>query len=746
MIRLHKNTMIIVGGLSMVAVLGGWVGYSLLAPEHKTQHVPVAATQQPVLPVSTTSQAGLFFTSDTPGNFYQAPVLKTDVQFAVSGTMIRATVRQHFHNPSSKWLEGIYVFPLPEHSAVDSLRMKIGDRFVEGEIQEKEEAKKTYARAKQEGKRASLVSSARDNLFTTRVANVGPEEEIIIEIQYADTMRYSDHAYSLRFPMVVAPRYAPGQVVMNEDGEVGTTEVPDAEEIYSPIHDPKQGYINPLSLTIALNPGFATEEVKSLYHPITIQPGEGHQQFITLADGAVPADRDFVLEWRPAAGAGPTTSLIAEQVGSDTFLHGTVFPPGPEYTATTSRARDLTLVVDVSGSMDGTSIEQVQEALDTLLTWLTPEDRFNLITFQSITTQLFPDLRAATASNIETAKRFVGELKAEGGTELNPALEAALSGEEDTLRFQQVVVLTDGSIGYEELVLNTIHQRLGSRRLFMVGIGSAPNSMVMREAAAMGRGTFTYIGDLQETGTRMLALLKKLERSAVTDLELEWPSHLVADEPLGHPEMYPSRISDLYHGEPVTFDVKFHNLQPEHMAGMLRITGKDGALPWEQEFALQNITHTEGVAKLWARKKIAQFMTDARKRKVTQEEVKKAVVQVALAHQLVTTHTSLVAVDREVARPLGMQLISHQLETNLPAGWSLPTIKEEGIFPTWLVQLKGTMPEQVMPVVHVPTLVALALPQTATAAQLHLLIGFMGLSLVCVVHYLRRQRRCHAVV
>ncbi len=209
--------------------------------------------------------------------------------------------------------------------------------------------------------------------------------------------------------------------------------------------------------------------------------------------------------------------------------------------------------------------------------------------------------------------------------------------------------------------------------------------------------------------------------------------------------MYPSRIPDLYHGDPVTFDVKFRNLQPDHMTGVLRIAGQDGSLPWGQEFSLQNITHTEGVAKLWARKKIAQLMTDARQGSVPQEEAKQAVVQVALAYQLVTTQTSLVAVDRSVARPPSAQLVTHQLETNLPAGWTLPTMKEEGILPTWLVQLQGTMPQHVMPVVHVPTLMALALPQTATAAQLHLLIGFMGFLLFCVAHYLRRQRRYDAV-
>jgi Ca-activated chloride channel family protein len=168
-------------------------------------------------------------------------------------------------------------------------------------------------------------------------------------------------------------------------------------------------------------------------------------------------------------------------------------------------------------------------------------------------------------------------------------------------------------------------------------------------------------------------------------------------------------------------------------------------LPWAQEFSLKGLTSTAGVAKLWARQKVAQLMMEARQGQLTPGEVKTAVVQVALAHELVTTHTSLVAVDRDVARPPDAHLITHQLETNVPAGWSLPSMKEEGILPRWLVQHQGQMPEHVMPLVHVPTLVALALPQTATAAPLHLLIGFMGLCLCCGAYFLRRQRRCDVV-
>ena len=723
----------------MLVAVCGWEAYSWSAPQYETHSVTVPLPQA-VSSVSIASQSGLFFTGETAGNVYQAPLLKTDVQFAVSGMMIRATVRQHFYNPSSQWLEGIYVFPLPERSGVDRLRMQIGDRMVEGQIREKAEAKKIYEEGKKQGKRASLVSSARDNLFTTRVANVGPEEEIIIEIQYADTVRYSDHVYSLRFPMVVAPRYVSGQVVINKESEVLTTEAPDAGEILSPLHDPRQGSINPLTLRVDLNPGFEAERIHSLYHPITVQLTSGHQRQVGLAESTVPANRDFVLEWHPSADAGPTVNVMAEQIGSDTYLHGTLFPPGQDYTTATTRPHDLTVVVDVSGSMAGTSLTQVKQSLYTLFTRLTPEYRFNLITFASETTQLFPHVQSATESNMDNARRFVQKLEANGGTELLPALQLALGDNDDDLRIQQVVVLTDGAIGNEEQVLNTIHQQLGAQRLFMVGMGSAPNSHLMREAAMHGRGTFTYIGDVRETNARMVTLLKKLKDPAVTNLEVEWPLHVTAGRSHRDLESYPSPIPDLYRGEPITFVVRLPDLYATQLTGILRIRGQQGIMPWKQEILLQGTSSTPGVAKLWAREKVVRLMSDAWRGRLTQDEAKQQMVSVALAHQLVTKHTSLVAVGQTVARPPGAQLVSRHLETNLPTGWKFEPVKKNGLVPLWLVQRQGQLPDQVMPVVLGPTLVALSLPQTATAAQLQLIIGFMGLCFCFAVYYLRRQQ------
>src|SRR5204863_6930543 len=124
----------------------------------------------------------------------------------VSGFVDRARVRQRFHNPTGVAVEGIYVFPLPTGAAVDALRMTIGGRVIEGEVKEREEAKQTYETARHAGQRASLVEQERPNLFTTSIANLGPGEDVDVEIEYEEELRYDDGSFELRFPLVVAPR------------------------------------------------------------------------------------------------------------------------------------------------------------------------------------------------------------------------------------------------------------------------------------------------------------------------------------------------------------------------------------------------------------------------------------------------------------------------------------------------------------------------------------------------------------
>ncbi len=163
------------------------------------------------------NMGGLLLPSKEPGQYVEAPRLSTDVEISVNGPIARVSVTQRFENPAEGWVEGIYVFPLPENSAVDTLKMRVGDRLIEGIIKPREEARQIYEQAKSEGKKAALLEQQRDNIFTNAVANIGPGEVVIVNIEYQQTVRQDGGVFSLRFPMVVAPRYSPQPIVQTVD-------------------------------------------------------------------------------------------------------------------------------------------------------------------------------------------------------------------------------------------------------------------------------------------------------------------------------------------------------------------------------------------------------------------------------------------------------------------------------------------------------------------------------------------------
>jgi Ca-activated chloride channel family protein len=671
-------------------------------------------------------EGGLFFKTDKPGVYYEAPVLRTDVQMAIDGTIARVTLRQHFINPSNAWLEGVYVFPLPEQSAVDHLVMEIGDRRVVGQIKERQEAEAVYKAAAEAGQQASLVSSERPNIFTSSVANVGPGAEITVEIAYQDSVAVDAGRYSLRFPMVVGPRYIPGGgiglVSARANSGSGwapdTDRVPDASRITPPVLHPAEGKINPVSLAIDFDPGFPVESVTSLYHPVVVTPGDADHQTITLAAGAVPADRDFVLEWTPKPEAIPQTSLFAEARNGDVYLYAMMTPPAFAAPAATRQPRDVVFVIDTSGSMGGTSIEQAKKALSLALDRLTPGDRFNVIEFNSMTRALFDDLQPWNTETLRDAQRAVSALEATGGTEMQPALRLALSGTTPEGRLKQVVFLTDAAVGNEAELFDDIAQRLGDIRLFTVGIGSAPNSYFMRKAAELGRGSFTYIGDVGEVGQRMDELLRRLERPALTGIAVRWPDTLPAVE------MYPATVPDLYYGQPVTFALRLPNTTLDQLTGTLALEGKQGDQTWRRSIDLAHLRSGVGVAALWARAKLAAI-EDRQWRGADPAAVKTEATKLALRYELVSAYTSLVAVAEEVVRPQGEALSTAAMPTNLPHGWDYEKVFG-GEQADTLAQRRPA-PSQLMREINfngsATPLDSLGLPRTATPAMLHLLIG-----------------------
>src|SRR5690349_361551 len=278
-----------------------------------------------------------------------APVQSTDVELRVTGPVVRATVRQTFTNPGTEWAEGTYVFPLPETASVDHLTLHVDDRVIEGQIQEKVAAKVAYEQARAQGQQASLVEQERPNIFTTSVANIAPGAAIAVEIQYQQTVRYDAGRFSLRFPMVVGPRFIPPAEAGDDCGGDEDDTAEDAARITPPVQHPAQGPLNPVTLRITLDPGLPVTGIESPYHPIHVAPLGGTAHEITLTEGAVPADRDFELTWRPLDGDAPAAVLLTEPQGPDLYGLLMVMPPAPAAPAQARVPREVVFVLDNSG-------------------------------------------------------------------------------------------------------------------------------------------------------------------------------------------------------------------------------------------------------------------------------------------------------------------------------------------------------------------------------------------------------------
>ena len=642
---------------------------------------------------SRVTHGSLLLHTHVAGRSDEVPAVRTDVRMRVTGPIARVAVTQEFLNPTAEWLEGVYVFPLPDGAAVDAMRLQIAGRVIEGQIREREEARKTYQQAQQTGRKTSLLEQERPNIFTMSVANVGPGETVVVDIEYQEVVRYDQGEFRLRFPLVVGPRYIPGtDAVSGTPGTgwgVNTAAVPDAARITPPVRHPSEGPTNPVSLSVELDAGFEVRRLVSPYHAIVTTPLGGTRHAISLADTAVPADRDFELVWAPDPGAQPGAAVFTEWYGGDQYALVMLLPPAGAGAAGSRLPREVIFVIDTSGSMGGASIQQARLALEQALSALTPADRFNVIEFNSRTRRLFSTSVPAGPVEVERARRWIQALQANGGTEMLPALQAALEGADETGVVRQVVFVTDGLVGNEDQLFAYISRTLGRSRLFTVGIGAAPNGHFMTKAAEFGRGTYTYIGSPGEVGEKMRALFRKLEHPVLSDVAVSWGGDDI--------EAWPARVPDVYVGEPVVLLARLGQLP----SADLTVTGRRDVEPWQARLHVEAGGDETGIHKLWARKKIAGLMDQLREG-AERGDVRNAVVAVALQHHLVSAYTSLVAVDVTPTRPEGSPGRTANVPVALPAG-----MVYEKVFG--------------------------GLPQTATPAPLYVALGLASLALALCV-------------
>jgi Ca-activated chloride channel family protein len=691
-----------------------------------------------------TNNASLSLDPDK-SSYTLSDTVQTDVDIAVTGMIARTSVTQTFTNKSDIWVDGLYVFPLPENAAVDHLLIEVEGRKIEGQIREKQQAKKLFQEAKSAGKKASLVEQQRPNLFTNNIANIGPGETITITIEYQQILPYTNGAYSLRFPLGVNQRYAP---VNANNEQIETAHLTSASS-----NSAGDGAVSDkINISVSLNAGVQLQNIKSEHHPIQISAEPNNQYSVSLEHEYL-ALQDYVLSWEPELGSIPNSAHFTQFVNGNEYGMIVLYPPLPDEQLILDR--EVIFVLDTSGSMSGEAIVQAKQALAYAIDGLSTRDKFNIIEFNSNAEILWRTAKFADIENKVEAFDFISGLTANGGTEMHQALSMALLSEADPELFKQILFITDGSVSNESALMSLIEKNLNQARLFTIGIGAAPNSYFMTEAAKSGKGSFTFIGQTAQVTQKMDDLLKKISAPALTDIKL----NLKGIRDYQDFEMYPNVIGDLYQSEPLVITYKQSlqnsaaNLQNNRTSQAINhaaepiLVGSYNNSPWQftpraesnlQVSGLDNTKKAKGVNVLWAREKIAQLTRDKRnavssKSSLTnkaqnpdidtphESEEQKLITEMtktALEHHIVSQYTSLIAVDVTPSKPL-------------------PTVNNEA-------KSKQQIREQIAAnKLKRQAQHEFALPQTSTNAKFNILVGFLLLLIGLSIHRfpLRSHRR-----
>lgn len=639
------------------------------------------------------ASANDFVLKNASGQHYSALLLSAQAKVKVSGLMVFGTITQKYLNNGADFIAGEYVFPLPDGASIDSLVVKIGGRTIESKLKEKQQAKAEFAQAKREGKQAALLQQDRANLFRMAVANIAAGETIEVTLTYLDTVHIDQNNYQLSLPTTLTPRYSPASPITETEQTETNSTIDSLNDFLNPLfsadsHDASGMPNNPIDIRVELNTGFAAQQLQSNSHQITVQSTDDSHHRIQLSQGFEPMDRDFNLQWQQnnpetvpslyvetrIPTADTSEPSIDNTATDENYLLLSVIPTASQYTQHVM-PKDLSFIIDTSGSMGGEPIRQAKAALQQGLDRLGPKDNFNIIEFNSVHSTLFDSSQPANSQNLALARQFVDSLVADGGTEMKPALLAALRHPASSAEhLKQVVFITDGAVGNESELSRVVHQFLGEARLFSVAIGSAPNQYLFRQLSKLGKGTAVSIEESSEVQEKMQTLFDKISAPAMRNIEIVDPSGKVL-------EVQPASIPDLYYGEPLQVLLKV-----SHVSGGISITGDLANESIEMPLQLEKAKPASGVSKLWGKNKISALMDKIHLQQGDPELLKQQVVDLSLKHHVLSQYTSYVAVDKQPVRRADQALLETQVANLLPKGMAFPKTAL-GTLPTLLLSL-----------------------------------------------------------
>ena len=561
------------------------------------------------------------------------PLKETKVSSQINGVIADTYVTQTYTNEGKTPINAKYIFPASTKASVHGMTMQIGNRLITARIKEKEEAREEFEEAKSQGKSASLLEQQRPNVFSMDVANVMPNDTVVIELHYTEMVVSTEGSYQFVFPTVTGPRYTSSPEDPGKD---------DNQWVSTPYLKEGKTPSGRYDIAVSLSTGVPVTDITCRSHSIKIDKSSASAARITLEDPKdFAGDRDFILDYK-LTGQDVNCGLLLDQGEEENFFMLMIQPP-KRYDPEDIPPREYIFLMDVSGSMYGFPLDTAKGLIKDLVTSLRDTDTFNLILFSGASSRMSPVSVPATAENIQRAVELIDRQEGGGGTEMAPALRDALAIPKTEGTSRSIITITDGYISGEKEIFGIISQNLADTDFFSFGIGDSVNRYLIDGIAKVGLGESFVVTDDKDALDTAKRFCTYIQAPLLTDIQVSYNGFEVYDvEPAALPTLFAQRPIVLFgkwRGEP---------------GGSIQVTGRSGNRDYVQDIQVSqaSIGSNPGISYLWARTMV-ENLTDYNTGLEEDDSIKKEVTQLGLKYSMMTPYTSFVAVMEEVRNPDG---------------------------------------------------------------------------------------------
>ena len=559
-----------------------------------------------------------------PGREFGVRKLRTAVTVRVADRVANVEVEEWFRNDGAGLGEGDYLYPLPGEAVFSNFSLFQGDRELRGETMDALHARSIYEEIVRRKKDPALIELAGHGLLRARVFPIAAGETRKITLRY--TQMLSRVGDALQFKYAAGTRHAGGVTIIHND--VAQQRRPDAV---------------PLSFTLVIDDASKFGNPFSPTHEVRIQ--RTGRRMTVRPEAELAGDFDVFL---PLRGAAVGLSMITYRPSSEPGFFMLTLSPASVTERTVPR--DLTVVLDVSGSMSGEKMEQARAALRALLASLSEADRFRMIAFSDQVRLYRREWSGGTAAAIDQAEAWVDRLRAEGGTNISGALDEAFEAESPANRLSFVIFITDGlpSIGEQnpERIAERVERARGQSRVFAFGVGYDVNTYLLDRLSAAARGSTQYVRPGESVERPVAALATKIRFPVLADLR-------IANTPVRIEEVYPVELPDLFADEELVIVGRYRGAG----RGNVRVTGTRagraesfGTTAVFEDHQLDN----DYIPKIWAARKVG-FLSQRLRLRGQDQETLQELRETALRYGVLSEYTSYL-----VQEPLD-QLASQQV-------------------------------------------------------------------------------------